>query len=243
MVSVCLAAYNGEKYIVDQVNSILRELEGIDEVIVCDDASTDASYSVVQSIDDSRIVLLRNKKNIGHVKNFEKLLSIAKGDFIFLSDQDDIWVEGKVRKVLQAFQGNNDILLVYHNIKTINSFGNELQNVFPKYSAGTRNSLIFLLRQIIKPQIFGCACCIRRKKIDRLLPFPKSVYAHDHWIAIWAAINGSVFFLHDILVKHRKHDSNLTPDRHLSIKAIIVSRYKLFIQIVELAYRRFLSLR
>jgi len=156
-VSVCLALYNGEKFIREQIESILSELGQFDEIIVSDDASTDSSCFIVQSINDPRITLVSNKKNIGLVKNFEKVLSLAKGELIFLSDQDDIWVKGKVQKVLAAFQKFDNLSLVYHNIKPVDVFGNDLPKKFPEYPEGTRNSLMFLIRQLIKPQIFGCA--------------------------------------------------------------------------------------
>ncbi len=237
-ISVCLALYNGEKYIREQIDSILSELSQYDEVIICDDASSDTSCSIIQAINDSRITLIRNTSNIGYVKNFEKAISLSKGDLIFLSDQDDIWVKGKVKKVLTAFQKNNNISLVYHNLKPIDVFGNDLQIKFSEYSEGKRNSLWFLVRQLIKPQIFGCACCLNRKKIDRLLPFPASVYAHDHWIAVWAAINGQIYFLRDKLVKYRRHESNVSPQQHFPLTTILKLRFKLTLQIYEAIKRR-----
>jgi len=237
-VSVCLALYNGEKFIREQIESILSELCQYDEVIICDDASTDGSCSIIQAINDSRITLIRNTSNIGYVKNFEKAISLAKGDIIFLSDQDDIWVKGKVKKVLTAFQKDNDISLVYHNIKPINASGNDLQINIPEYSEGKRNSVTFLVRQLIKPQIYGCACCLNRKKIDRLLPFPVLVYEHDHWIAVWAAINGQIYFLRDKLVKYRRHESNVSPQHHFPLTTILRRRFKLAMQIFTAIYRR-----
>ncbi len=237
-VSVCLALYNGENFIREQIESILSELSQYDEVIICDDASTDTSISIIQSINDPRIILIRNTKNIGHVKNFEKALSLAKGDLMFLSDQDDIWVKGKVRKTIVAFQKDKKISLVYHNLQPVDVFGNDLHIDFPAYSEGKRGSLQFLAHQLIKPQIFGCACCLNRKKIDNLLPFPKSTYAHDHWIAVWAALNGQIFFLQDKLVKYRKHEFNLTPKQRQSISSILKRRSQLILQIFEAIYRR-----
>lgn len=241
-VSVCLASYNGEKFIREQMESILSELSPSDEVIVCDDGSTDATCSIIMSFNDPRIKLIINNNNIGYVKNFEKALLLAQGQFIFLSDQDDIWVAGKVQKVLAAFQSDNNITLVYHNLKPVDEFGNMLHGKFPQYSEGTRNSFIFLGRQLIKAQISGCACCLSRRRLNSLLPFPASVYAHDHWIAVWAAINGRILFLDDALVKYRLHDSNLSPKKHLPLKTILILRKKLILQIVIAMCRRFIGI-
>ncbi|MCP2501618.1 MAG: glycosyltransferase family 2 protein [Deltaproteobacteria bacterium] len=240
-VSVCLASHNGGKFIREQVESILSELSPMDEVIVCDDCSTDATCSIIMSFNDPRIKLLINNKNIGYVKNFEKALSLAKGKFIFLSDQDDIWVAGKVEKVLAAFQKDHDITLVYHNLESVDAFGKVLHGKFPKYSEGAINSFTFLIRQLFKAQIFGCACCLSRRRLDSLFPFPASVYAHDHWISVWAAVNGRIFFLNDVLAKHRKHDSNLSPEKHLSYKTIFKFRNYLTLQIIIAIYRRVLG--
>ena len=144
-VSVCLASYNGEKFIREQMESILSELSPFDEVIVCDDGSTDATCSIIMSFNDPRIKLIINNNNIGHVKNFEKVLLLAQGQFIFLSDQDDIWVAGKVQKVIAAFQKNDNITLVYHNLKPVDVLGNLQHRNFPQYSEGIRNSFIFLI--------------------------------------------------------------------------------------------------
>jgi glycosyltransferase involved in cell wall biosynthesis len=240
-VSVCLASHNGERFIREQMESILSELSPMDEVIVCDDGSTDATCSIIMSFNDPRIKLIINDKNIGYVKNFEKALSLARGQFIFLSDQDDIWVAGKVQKVLAAFQKDQDITLVYHNLEPVDVLGNRLHGRFPKYSEGAINPFIFLIRQLIKAQIFGCACCLSRKRLNSLFPFPASVYAHDHWISVWAAVNGHIFFLNDVLVKHRKHDSNISPEKHLSFKTIFKIRNYLFVQILTAIYRRALK--
>jgi glycosyltransferase involved in cell wall biosynthesis len=235
---VCLASYNGEKFIREQIKSILPQLGQNDELIVCDDCSTDATCDVVQSFNDPRIKLIRNDKNIGHVKNFEKALSIAKGDFVFLSDQDDVWVQGKVRKVIDAFRKYPDISLVYHNMRPVDTVGNDLHRKFPEYPEGLKNSFIFVIRQLIKPQIFGCACCLRRNRMDSLLPFPNAVYAHDHWIAVWAGINGRVFFLHDALVLYRLHEFNLTPKQRLPLKKSLSFRYKIIMQAFTAIYRK-----
>jgi len=240
-ISVCLASYNGEKFIREQVESILSNLNQDDELIICDDASTDSTCSIIESIPDPRIKLIKNRKNLGHVKNFEKAISLAQGALIFLSDQDDIWVKGKVEKVVEVFQRFNNISLVYHNIQPVDAFGNDLKANFPVYSEGKRNSWMFLIRQLIKPQIFGCGCCLRRNNIKSLFPFPSSVYAHDHWIAVWAAVNGQVFFLKDKLVKYRQHEYNLSPKKHRTISKILIDRVKLAMQIIVAIYRRFLQ--
>jgi glycosyltransferase involved in cell wall biosynthesis len=237
-ISVCIASYNGEQFIYEQLRSILAELGPEDEVIICDDCSNDSTCSIIGSFHDTRIKLIKNHSNIGYVKNFENALSLATGQFVFLSDQDDVWVEGKVRKVLAAFQKDPDITLVYHNLEWVDVSGNKLDGKFPKYPGGVKNSFMFLIRQLFKAQIYGCACCLNRSKIDGFFPFPESAYAHDHWISVWAAVNGRVLFIEDALVKHRKHHSNITPERRFPFDTILRLRSKYLMQIVTAIYRR-----
>ena len=104
MISVCMATYNGEKYIREQIDSILAQLGDKDELIVSDDGSADATLSIVRSFSDPRIKIISNTGKHGTNGNFENALKHAQGDYIFLSDQDDVWLPGKVNICLQALQ-------------------------------------------------------------------------------------------------------------------------------------------
>lgn len=96
MISVCIATYNGEKYIKEQLLSILPQLGKKDEVIISDDHSTDNTLDIVKGLNDNRIKIVMNNREKGYTSNFENALSYAIGDYIFLSDQDDIWMSNKV---------------------------------------------------------------------------------------------------------------------------------------------------
>lgn len=237
-VSVCLASYNGEKFIGEQIESILSDLRQFDELIICDDCSTDRTCSIIQSFNDWRITLIRNKRNLGYIRNFEKLISLAEGDYVFLSDQDDIWIKGKIEKVISVFRADSSISLVCHSLGVIDALGNDLIICYPLYPEGRRNSLAFLVRHLIKAQVYGCACCLKLKEMQGLLPFPASAYAHDHWIVVWAAMNGRIFFLRDKLVKYRRHESNVSPQQHFPLTTILKLRFKLTLQICEAIKRR-----
>ena len=120
MISVCIATYNGEKYIFEQISSILSQLGKDDEVIISDDGSTDDTIKIIESICDNRVRLLINNGKHGFVSNFEKALMKSKGDFIFLSDQDDIWKSNKVQVVLKSL---NKYDLVVHDADLIDGNG------------------------------------------------------------------------------------------------------------------------
>ncbi len=102
-ISVAMATYNGEKYIKEQLESILLQLENQDEVIVSDDGSTDHTLKIIESLNDQRIKILKGPRN-GVKQNFAHALSFCKGKYIFLSDQDDIWLENKVKHLLTCFE-------------------------------------------------------------------------------------------------------------------------------------------
>lgn len=153
MISVCMATYNGEKYIHEQMSSILPQLCDLDEIIVCDDASVDKTVAILESFCDNRIKLFRNSSNLGHVKNFEKAISLANGEYIFLSDQDDIWEPNKIKKTIDVFERRSNISLIYHNLHLIDESGILMIKQFPQYYEGQKVPLLFLMRQLIKPQI------------------------------------------------------------------------------------------
>lgn len=237
-VSVCLASYNGEKFIREQIESILSDLGQSDQLVICDDGSIDRTCSIIQSFNDARITLIHNKKNLGYADNFEKLISLATGDFIFLSDQDNIWMKGKARKVISVFQQDSSIRLVCHNLRPIDALGNNFKMSIPSCREGKRNSFIVLVSHFIKAQFYGCTFCLNRRGINDLLPFPSSTYAHDHWIIVWAAVNGHIFFLDEALIKYRRHDSNISRLNRFPFKTILLLRYKMFLQICTATYRR-----
>ena len=110
MVSVCMATYNGEKYIHRQLVSILNQIDFDDEVIISDDSSTDNTLSIVKQFDDHRIQVFTNQGVSGPVGNFESALFRASGDYIILADQDDFWLPKKVDLVKSLLQ-DNDLLL------------------------------------------------------------------------------------------------------------------------------------
>jgi len=232
MISVCMAAYNGEKYIRQQINSILCQLGETDELIVGDDCSTDSTVSILNSFADTRIKIIQNAKNIGLNANINKVLSHSKGDYIFLSDQDDFWEQGKVKCMLQALQNVN---LVVSDCSVVDENLNVIYPSFFKYN----NSKKGFFRNLFIGSYYGCCMAFDRKLLNYSLPIPENKYVwHDLWIGELAELRFKVDFLNHILVKYRRH-ANTTSctgrknDRTIAIKIItrIVFLYKLFVHI------------
>ena len=122
-ISVCIATYNGEKYIRDQLESILSQLDFCDEIVVSDDHSSDKTIAIIKSFNDDRIRVIYNSGQKGYTSNFENALKHAKGEYIFLSDQDDIWLKGKVDKCMEYLQDYDfvvsDAVIVNQDLETL----------------------------------------------------------------------------------------------------------------------------
>ena len=204
MISVCIATYNGEKYIKQQIDSILPQLSNHDEIIISDDNSTDKTVDVINFFSDFRIKLFFNKEK-GYTSNFENALKQVTGDFIFLSDQDDIWVPNKVEVCIKELK-NFD--LVVSDCKIINSENKIISDSYFALRSVKKTSL----GNLFKFSYLGCCLAFRSEILNRALPFPsnRQLCTHDNWIFIV----GSFFFKHkvlnDRLIHYRRHEENVS---------------------------------
>lgn len=203
MISVCVATYNGARHVLVQLQSILPQLSGDDELIVSDDGSTDATREVVRGIGDARIVQTEGPR-AGVVRNFEHALRQARGDVIFLCDQDDIWLPQKVERVMQAL---DEADLVVTDCRVVDDALNELHPSFFRLN-GSRPGL---LRNLAKNGYLGCCMAMRRTVLEAALPFPEGIAMHDWWIGLVAERTGRVRFLDEPLSLYRRHGNNVSP--------------------------------
>lgn len=204
MISVCVATFNGEKYIKQQIDSILAQISINDELIISDDNSTDKTIEIVKKISDFRIRIFSNNEK-GYTSNFENALKHAQGDVIFLSDQDDVWVGDKVEICLEHLKNS---YLVVSDCKIING-NNEL--IYDSYYE-LRNIKKSFLGNIIKFSFLGCCLVFRSDILKKAMPFPpnREYCTHDNWLFLV----GSCFFKHkvlsDKLILYRRHESNVS---------------------------------
>lgn len=204
-VSVCMAVYNGEKYLREQIESVLTELGVNDELIICDDCSIDASSKVISEyITDKRVSYIKNTHPLGVIKNFEKALQNAQGDYIFLCDQDDIWLSGKVDTCIRYLEDN---LLVVTDCTLVDS---DLKTIVPSFFK-LRNSGKGILKNIWKNTYLGCCMAFRRELLVSCLPIPANIPMHDMWLGLLAETNGNVLFIDQKLSLYRRHDTALSP--------------------------------
>lgn len=225
MISVCIATHNGEKYIRQQLDSILSQLGPDDEVVVSDDGSTDNTLSVVKGMHDSRIVVYNytqpSASRYPHeyvCRNFQNALFHVKGDYIFLSDQDDEWMPDKVKTCMEVLQTFD---LVLHEFMHIDENDNVVSTI---HYNGTFRPKNYFLRV---GKHYGCAMAFRRKVLDYALPFPKHLLLHDYWIGILAETLGSFVLLEMPLLRYRVHLEN-TSGNHNSLIHRIAYRFKTF---------------
>ena len=202
MISVCIATYNGEKYIKEQLDSILSQLGYKDEVIISDDGSADQTLVIVESYQDSRIKIFKNSfKNL--ILNFEFALKQAKGDYIFLSDQDDVWETNKVKVCMADFEKGYDLVLSDCSI-----FDSETKEIIHDSFFEFNNSKMGVVNNIVRNSYIGCCIAFKSKVKSRVLPFPKNIPMHDSWIGIISELYFKVNFNKSKLIKYRKHSKN-----------------------------------
>jgi glycosyltransferase involved in cell wall biosynthesis len=237
--SICIATYNGEQYIREQLMSILCQINDDDEIIVVDDCSIDNTVNIVRSINDSRINIYTNEVNKGHVFSFEKTISLAKNEIIFMSDQDDIWLENRYQ-LLKTALIENKVLLVSSNSKFIDAKGDELNiNLISLRKKDSSKYFSNILNIILgKAGYYGCCMAFNGDLKKNILPFPSYIESHDLWIAMVANLKTSNLHLDENTLARRIHGSNSSVvKRKLNKK--IKSRIVFFKSLIEIIYRKF----
>lgn len=227
IVSVCMATYNGSRYVADQLASILAQLGPDDEVVVVDDASADATVEIVMGIDDPRIVVHRNSTNRGYVRSFERAIDLSTGDVIVLSDQDDIWIEGRLEALVAATDAH---AVVASNLRLLDS-KQPLRSPltgrpWALSPADDGRRLRTELRILVgDAPYFGCAMALRRDALALVMPFPDYLReSHDLWIATAANTARRLGHLEQATVLRRVHDDNASTSRPRGVIAALGSR-------------------
>lgn len=229
-VSVVMATYNGNRFIKQQIDSIIDQLGPDDELIITDDGSRDETIHTVQDYHtiDSRIKLFNGPRK-GITANFENGIKLATKEIIFLSDQDDVWTHNKVNEVLGCFINDASLTCVLHDVEVVDE---ELHMIEPSFFA-MRKSKSGLFNNIIKNSFMGSAMAFRREMVDYIIPIPKNIPLHDQWIGIMCSKHGKVKMLDKTLGFYRRHESNASSFDHDSISKMIGKRINLSIDIIN----------
>ncbi|MDR1713539.1 MAG: glycosyltransferase [Coriobacteriales bacterium] len=219
-VSVALAACNGERYLLEQVVSILAQLGSEDELIISVDPSSDRTLELAQQVaqQSPQVVVLQGPGR-GVAANFEQAIAATSREVILLSDQDDVWLPDKVDNVVDAFV-MCDATAVVHDAELVDE---QLRQLEPSFFAqrGTRQGF---LRNLMKNSYMGCCMAFVRNFKPYILPFPEGIPAYDQWIGLLAENHGGVALITKPLLQHRLHGGNLTPAEHASPKQMLAWR-------------------
>lgn len=202
-----MATCDGEERIEAQLRSILDQLGTDDEVVIADASSGDSTLARIEAFEDPRVRIVRDVPR-GHIPStFEAALRACRGEFVFLSDQDDVWLPTKVTCCLAGLAESSAVLLV-HDARVVDSAGAILA---PSFLAARRFRPGFW-RNLAKPGYLGCALVFRRRLLDVALPFPEHLPMHDWWLGLLAERHGGVGVLDDSLILHVRHGTNANFD-------------------------------
>lgn len=204
MVSVVIAAYNGEKYICEQINSVLPQLGEGDELIISDDNPAGKTYDAVKDfLTDERVRYIKGPGK-GVIKNFENAINESRGDHIFLCDQDDVWLDGKVSAVLDEFK-KGAVAVMHDAIVTDAELNPVEQSFFESRDSGTG-----FLKNVFKNSYIGCCMAFSKELKPCVLPFPEKIPMHDQWIGLMAEKKGTVSLINRPLIYYRRHEGAVT---------------------------------
>ena len=227
-ISVCLATYQGELYIQQQLESVLSQLGVDDEVVVSDDCSKDATLAVVEGLDDPRVRVLRSATNLGYSKNFARALSASTGDVVFICDQDDVWLPGKVDTMVKALDSHD---LVVADVTVVDQDLTVLENShFARYGVRTG-----FLTNFLRTRYIGASMAMRRSVIDVSLPLPPSdrYCAYDYWITLVGEAFFDVGLVTESQMLYRRHGSNASTGGSRSENSL---RHRLWVRIYCLTH-------
>lgn len=236
LVSIAMATFNGEKYLREQLDSILRQTHPAIEIIICDDCSTDTTPMILREYErnEPRIHVFYNEKNLGLVRNFEKALSLCNGEYVALSDQDDVWMAEKLETLLTHL---DDAMLIHSDAILINDAGEIMIDSYTHYSC--KNLRKDFKDYLLSNNVTGCTALFRRDLLVYGLPIPAGVALHDWWLALHAFHHGGIAYYEKPLIYYRQHSANQigasNPDKIASFaqRSEDVKKYLLFLKAVR----------
>jgi glycosyltransferase involved in cell wall biosynthesis len=234
-----MATYNGEKYIEEQVKSILPQLAEEDELVVSDDDSTDGTIKILEKFNDRRIKIFNHSRNLNNkhpfypsTKNFENALTKAKGDYIFLSDQDDVWMPDKIQITLPFLKEGDNLVVSDAWIMNESLEKQEKLSKYMPYKKG-------YFRNLFKCTTQGCRIAFTKNIKDFCLPFPNGIIIHDFWIRQLVELKFKVSYIQKPLIFYRQHSNNLSKIVKSENSLFFMIKYRVVILFESL--RRYLN--
>ncbi len=212
-VDILLATYNGEKYLKEQLDSILSQTYGEFRLLISDDSSTDNTKKILEEYTkkDKRIIVFCQEKNLGVIKNFEFLLNKVENDYYMFSDQDDIWKENKIEQSIKYLEEKNadliytDLEVVDENLNVIYSSYWKLKGFYNKVKKYNNFESLYLNNFVT-----GCTILSKKELIKEVLPLPNTskFVLHDYWIPLILSQKHKIAYIEEPLIKYRQHKNN-----------------------------------
>ncbi len=216
-ISVAICSFNGEKYIAEQLNSIINQTVPVNEIIICDDGSTDKTIKIINDFRTDYPEIIRvfySDRRYGIIKNFEQAISLTSVDIIMLADQDDIWYNYKVEKIIRALKSNPDAFMVFSNGDLIDANGLKISStLWDKWDFPIEmrikwkdNKIAFNNLVENNNKVTGATVAFRKELKRHILPIrvPPG-YWHDAWLALNAAALNGLIFIEESLIQYRIH--------------------------------------
>ncbi|TXT34508.1 MAG: family 2 glycosyl transferase [Chitinophagaceae bacterium] len=235
-ISVCMAAFNGAKYIKRQLSSILNQLGPNDQLIVVDDCSSDDTVKIINSFKDVRIQLYLNEVNVGAGRTFDRALHLADGDLIFLSDQDDRWFDNKISFISKTFS-TQEVDLIVHDAVIVKGSQIISPSLFKIKSSSTG-----IVKNIIHNSYTGCCMAFNKDILGKVLPIsPQIGIYHDAWIGILAECYGyKTAFVRVPLIEFNRHDENASAMKRRNLIYGLTERIVLILSLLNHLIRKFI---
>lgn len=215
-ISVVMATYNGERYLVEQLDSIRMQTLQPDEVILCDDCSKDNTKEIAEkfiknyNLQDKWKVIV-NQENLGYANNFNKVAELATGDLIFFADQDDLWVPQKIQKMANIMNENSKCQLLCSEYGPFSN-GKDSPQIPRKVLRQIKNDgtieCVKITPQSIYLRTLGCCMCVKRSFYQEVREYWFDGWAQDDRMWRLAQCVDGCYLLHFNLVRHRLHDKN-----------------------------------
>lgn len=235
--SVAMAVYNGEKYLRQQIDSIIPMLSNDDELVISYDNSKDSTLTIINdyAIKYPNVHIYNNVFKKGVSGNFTNAAVHCRGKYILFSDQDDIWLDDKINKMVKAIEETNADLVIHDGFIT-----NADLVCYQKTLHQLNSASASPFKNFIKGRFLGCCMCFRKETMKYVLPFPDitSNFPHDIFATIMVGLRGKIIILSDILIKHRLHEGNETPKKRYPIFIIIYNRIILLFEIIKRLLRK-----
>ena len=228
-VEILMATYNGEKYLKEQIESIINQSYNDWTLLIRDDKSKDNTVSIIEEYErkDSRIKLLRDKKeNLGFVKNFEELLKSSHKEFIMFSDQDDYWEKDKIKNYIEILKKNENLIqkpLLIHSNSFVCDKNLKImkQKFINSFNAREKETNSYFFSYIVQ----GSTAMINKKMKEVSMPFLKTVTLHDRYFHLLAEFFGNRIFIDKSLMKYRQHTDNEIGAKGNILRKILKKRY------------------